>query len=483
MSKFSFISKGSYKILFLFISAILLSGIAIFLFKDRLHFGSGSKPTLALEPKIVVTPDRVILDQPLEISISNLAPNIKVTLETKAKDKDGNAWIARADFMSDENGQINVAKQAPISGSYAGVDPMGLFWSLAPESKDPYKNTAELKFSVNLCQILLSVYFEKKLVAKKIINRLWPSVERKEIRENGIFGTLFYKNGISKGPGVIALGGSDGFLPETISQFIANHGYTVLALGYFGMKGLPEKLSLIPLEYFQSAVRWLKKYLKEQLQAENNKVAIMGVSRGAEAVLLVASTFTGEFEGAVAVAGPSLVYSDFSQENNSAWTYKGQQLPFMRYMNDNEIFQAVKQGHIINHAGTIDDPLQNDSIFLYGMKKLEKIAKKTEIKVEKITCPILIISGQDDKMWPSSFYGKNIMKRLDRHGSKIKRKHADYQNAGHYLFTYPYAPSIDLPGKMDYGWTLIGGTQAGNAHAQKEAWSHMLNFLDFILKK
>ena len=426
-------------------------------------------------PKIQVTPEKALLDESVEISISALQPHEQITLEASCKGKDNNIWKSSATFKADENGIVSVAQQAPLSGSYTGIDPMGLFWSMMPTEKDPSKNTFMSLLSLNLSEVLLSVFSENKLRAQKIIHRLpvSPDVERKEIRDQGIVGTLFYPKNMKGSPGIIVIPGSGGGIPEYISQLLASHGYTVLALAYFGVEGLPKNLSLIPLEYFQKAMRWLKK----QPQVDGNKIALCGHSRGGELVLLLASTFPGEMAAGVAFSAPSFVYGDFLPGKKSAWTYKNKPLPFMPYPSDQEIFKAAKEGHIIPHKGTIEDPFQDAEVFLYGMKKFNKIIKETAIPVENIRCPILILSGDDDKMWPAPVSGNLIIKRLESMGSKIKRKHVTYPNAGHNLFVFPYVPSIDLPVPIASGWSLMGGTPEGNARAIKESWQEVLNFL------
>ncbi|MFH1643811.1 MAG: acyl-CoA thioesterase/bile acid-CoA:amino acid N-acyltransferase family protein [bacterium] len=432
-------------------------------------------------PKIIITPDKALLDEAIEISISNLKANEQITIEASCKDKDNNPWISRAMFQADEKGMINIAKQAPISGSYEGIDPMGLFWSMAPTNKDPSKNTFVSQITLNLCKISLSVFSGDKLRAQKTIYRLpvAPNIERKDIREQSIVGTLFYPQNTKNGAGVIVIPGSGGGIPEYISQLIASHGYTVLALAYFGYKELPKNLSQIPLEYFQNAMHWFKK----QPQVDGNKIALMGHSRGAELVLLLSSMFPGEMDAAIVFSAPHLVYGDFLPENKSAWTYKNKPLPFMPYPSDKEIFEAADEGLITLHKGTIEDPFQDSEIFLYGINKFNNLIKETTIPVENIRCPLLIISGEDDAMWPSAVAGNSIIERLNSKGSKIVKKHIIYPNAGHNLLIIPYVPSIDLPVHIGSGWGLFGGTPEGNAHAYKESWREELNFLDEVLNK
>ncbi len=315
-------------------------------------------------PKIVVTPEHPLVDESVEIVISNLPANQQIIIEASCKDKDNNAWTSRATFQTDDKGIINVAKQAPIEGSYKGIDPMGLVWSIAPADKEVLQRTGAL----NTYEIELSVFSKDKLLAKKTIHRLpvSPDVEKREIREEGIVGTLFYPKNIKNGPGIIVVGGSGGRIPEDFAQLLASHGYAVLALGFFRVEGLPKNLENIPLEYFENAMQWFKK----QPQVDKNRVAISGRSRGGELVLLLAATFPQEMQAVIAYVPSGIVWAGMSDGDKSAWTYKGQPIPFIKRPSDEEMLEAAKQGLIPNHKGTFEDPEENTSNFFISNEKI-----------------------------------------------------------------------------------------------------------------
>ena len=118
------------------------------------------------------------------------------------------------------------------------------------------------------------------------------------------------------------------------------------------------------------------------------------------------------------------------------------------------------------------------------MKKFSKDVEAATIPVEKIICPVLLISGEDDKMWPSTLFSNMIMERLDKKKSTIVRKHLQVPNAGHGVQN-PYGPT---PGRPYYhqvagSWMTVGGTAQGNSSADKLAWEGVLKFLDESLNK
>lgn len=432
-------------------------------------------------PKITVTPEKALIDVSVEIIVSNLGTHEQITLEAMCKDKDNNTWLSRANFQADDKGIINAATQASISGSYTGVDPMGIFWSMSPIDK----KIQHFSFDKDELEICLSVFSQNKLIISKKIHRLLisPDTEKKQIREQGVVGTLFYPKNMQKAPGIIVVPGSSGGIPENKSQLLASHGYAVLALGYFGLDGLPEKLDHIPLEYFQNAMRWLKK----QPEVNQNKITLIGSSRGGELVLLLAATFPHEVDAVIACVPSSFVYGGFPRVNEPAWTYKNAPITFVPSPYFEDISNAVNEGKVAFHQGTFEDPWEIAPHFLYGMQRFHHALEAATIPVENICCPILILSGESDTLWPSSVYGKLIMERLDKKHATIKRKHLCFANAGHaILFPYPpYMPAIGHPVFIseDNLWSSYGGTAAGNARASQDSWKEILDFLKKTLDK
>src|SRR3990167_10069356 len=159
---------------------------------------------------------------------------------------------------------------------------MGLFWSMLPVDK----TEAFDSIKGNELDVFLSVSLEDKIIAKKTIHRFFaaPDIETRQIREKGIVGVMCYPKNSSNLPAIITLSGSGGGMSTDIAQLLASYGYAVLALGYFGVEGRPEKLENIHLEYFQKAIRWFK----EQSQVNEKKVALRGASYGGGLVLLLA---------------------------------------------------------------------------------------------------------------------------------------------------------------------------------------------------
>lgn len=451
----------------------MLKKFSILLLMGLLVIGSAIFFRMHGNPIINIIPEHALPDTPIQIIVSGLKSNEQVTLEASCKDMDNTTWKSSATFTADDKGIVDVSKQAPISGSYSGIDPMGLFWSLTSTNNDPFKNTLKAQVSLYLSKVFLSVFSGDKLRAQKVIIR-WPDVQRKKIREQGIVGTLFYPKNSKKNPGIITIHGAGGVPDESLAEILASHGYTVFCIAWFGQDGLPKNLSLIPLEYFQNALLWLKK----QPQVDGSKIALIGQTVGAELVLLLAALFPNLVDAGIAYSPTSIVTGDHSMPHEqSAWTYKNRPLPFLPTLSDQQVEQGVREGFIKLQKGTIEDPILPSQFSLYMMNIFSSKIEAATIPVEKIRCPILMIAGNDDKQWPSAVYAKSIIERLDSKGSTIKRKYVNYPNAGNHLLTFPYRSSIDLPFMHGSSWTIAGGTAEGNAHAIEQAWHEVLDFL------
>lgn len=138
------------------------------------------------------------------------------------------------------------------------------------------------------------------------------------------------------------------------------------------------------------------------------------------------------------------------------------------------------------HKGTFEDPEESTSKYKWVFGSTSKdILEAAAIPVEKIQCPILLLSAEDDKMWQSTDFSNMIMQRLDEKKSAITRKHLHFPNAGHGVqnpygptnFGYPYFhPKIKQ-------WMTVGGTGEGNARANEQAWKAVLEFLKETLGK
>jgi hypothetical protein len=218
---------------------------------------------------IVLDHHSVLIDETLAIRIQGCPPRQPITITATQTFSDASRWQAHATFICDDNGWVDVAHQAPISGTYDGISPMGLVWSaerLPGEPQPVPSGSITRPLLVELEAGSPGGAGEKATLERRIAG---PGVTRHSIRSEGIIGTLFLPPGTGPHPSVLVVSGGGGGIDEFRGAVLASHGYAALALGHFGVEGLPRGLVNIPLEYFENAIAWMRRqpWLRDQLLA------------------------------------------------------------------------------------------------------------------------------------------------------------------------------------------------------------------------
>jgi len=417
-------------------------------------------------PYIKITPENALLDQETNIKVKQLPPHETLTIEATAFDENNELWLSKASFRADDTGLIDLSIQAPLEGSYAGIDPMGLLWSMQ-SSKGPSYSFALKKLAL---PVDIKVLRGKEVIASKTIIR-WhqlPTVKRIPIRENGLVGVLFLPPSEKPLPVIITLNGSNGGIGENKSRLLASHGFAVFALGYFGADELPSKLKEIPLEYFETAFQWIK----SKAYLDSAHIGLYGTSRGGELAILLGATFPESVQSIVAAVPSSVVYGSGGDNLNHAWLYHG--MPVI----------PVFANRVISHssdAGSFEHPFLYLPCYMEGMKDTKSFCDAA-IPVEKIQASLMLISGGKDHSWPSHLYCSLIEKRLKQNKSKIYFKHLYYPKAGHGI-AYPDLPQPSALLKHPVrNWCSLGGNRADNHYACKDSWEKLIAFFEKTLR-
>jgi len=393
------------------------------------------------------------LDNEIRVDILGLKSNSQYQLKARMSDIDGADWKSAMNIFSDEKGEIHLA----ANSDEEATDLYFLFGLMKPEGKEGFGrcDCKDDRFDIEL---ILSKG-EKNITSKEVSFYLTdPKVTRVEIREDGIVGTLFIASVNKKSPAVIYLSGSGGGISEKKAKLLASNGFNVLALGYFGEEGLPKNLARIPLEYFKNAIKWLKNHPLTL----NSKVGLYGVSRGAELSLLIGSIFPNKISGIVAVCPSSVVHSGFSEKEVDAWTYKGK--PVKPYTKT----EQLELDHMIGNS--LDNPIRTLPLFVEEMTELESY-EAARIEVEKIRCPILLIAGKKDQMWPSFIYANEIKAKAK------KCKLIAFDESGHDILIpmQPQTPPLYFH-PMTRLWFDTGGTRKANSEASYKSWREIKRF-------
>jgi hypothetical protein len=146
-----------------------------------------------------------------------------------------------------------------------------------------------------------------------------------------------------------------------------------------------------------------------------------------------------------------------------SWTYRGKPIPFVPYSGLPRSQDGGKTIVLLN---------------VYSLKNKDAL-EKAAIPVERINGPVMLVSGKDDHMWPSSVMGDMVIARLKEKNHPYKDEHHSYEGAGHGIGV----PYRSTKGSMSGGGYSMGGTPQANAKADADSWPKVLRFLKEVLKK
>ncbi|NOT06827.1 MAG: hypothetical protein HOP28_01340 [Gemmatimonadales bacterium] len=404
--------------------------------------------------RIVVTPrGPVILGEEVTIRLDGLLPGIEYQLVAETVNEWGALFQSVNTFVAGTSGVIELSQDAPVRGSYTRADRLGIFWSAVRQGTPPSVGPTDAP--ADSIQVSLVLRQEGRTVdSTRLVQWLLrPGATVRELREGGIVGALYQPAGAGPRPLVVLLGGSGGGMTwqRQAAAVLASHGYLALALAYFGVPGLPPALSDIPLEYFREAIALSKRHA----DVDPTHVAMIGLSRGAEAALLAATKFP-EISAVVAFAPSHVVFMGQLPPRfplQAAWTFGGNPVPYVPTREirpfrrtDNEAERTLR--YLVVNA---------------------EAAAASVIPVERIQGPILLFSGGTDPIWPSGLMAELITERLAAKGFKQPFQRFSYDSAGH-AFARPGYVSTTPAG-------FTGGDPRANAYAQVESWRRMLEFL------
>ncbi len=426
---------------------------------------------------IVLDRNSALIDETIAIRVEGLPPRQPVTITAMQTLHDLSRWRADATFSSDDGGCVDVTHQAPISGNYDGVSPMGLVWSAErlPGGLQPVPARSIMRpLPVDIEAAgpdgtPTRATFERHVAG--------PGVTRHPIRSGAIIGTLFLPPGAGPHPAVLVVSGGGGGVDEFRGAILASHGYAALALGHFGVEGLPCGLVNIPLEYFETAIAWMRRqpWLRDQF------LAVWGASRGGELALLLGATFP-EINAVIAWVPSGVIFwalglaEPDDRRPRAAWTFRGKPLPCLQENNST---------HDPEPTAEPGDPIAYTPFYRSFLRDSQAVERAT-IPVEKTRGPILLVSGTDDQMWPSSELADIAFRRLEAHRHPFPFRHMKYPGAGH-LILVPYWPTttraigLRVEGFAGYLYSQ-GGTPKADAEAGVDAWANTLAFLEDAIR-
>ena len=290
--------------------------------------------------------------------------------------------------------------------------------------------------------------------AEELYKVVWTPV-----REGGLVATYLRPKGDVVRRAIIVIGGSEGGIPESLAYPFAERGWAVLAVAYFGVKGLPPSLANVPVEYLDGAVAWLQR----QPLTDTSDLTVIGASRGSELALLFASRAPA-IKRVIAYVPSHVVWGPvgkFEGAAISAWSRGGKALPYVPHAREPD-YSAQP------YRGTPD--------FLVDLQQARAV-DAAAIPAELIQGPVLLLSAEDDLIWPSTYMSQRLMARLSAAQHPYVDEHVSYPGAGH-LISPGSNPGL-LEARHPIGVVIaFGGSRSANRAAQKNALAKAIEFLN-----
>ncbi|XP_046567762.1 bile acid-CoA:amino acid N-acyltransferase-like isoform X1 [Haliotis rubra] len=158
---------------------------------------------------LTVEPSDALIDEPVAIRVSGLQRHQKMTLSALLSGGK-KEFVSCAHYTADETGHVDTTVHSSQGGSYMGVEPMGLFWSMVPSMKHrrttrllnidvtvPYDVTISVQSSHLDLESIQSASNTSGVIAATHVRRRYISkgVQRFPIKIGRIRGTLFVPSG------------------------------------------------------------------------------------------------------------------------------------------------------------------------------------------------------------------------------------------------------------------------------------------------
>uniref|UniRef100_A0AAR2K0A9 Uncharacterized protein n=1 Tax=Pygocentrus nattereri TaxID=42514 RepID=A0AAR2K0A9_PYGNA len=402
---------------------------------------SGSAARLRILPST-----SCMFDEAVEIKLSGLTPQQHVQLQSNLRDDKGVVFKATATYQADEKGEVDVSRHPSLGGTYTGVEPMGLFWSMRPDV--PHSKVVKRDASSPV-HYHIEASSGGEVLAKETNERHFTctGVRRAPVSEGRIRGTLFTPPGEGTFPGIIDLYTLGGGICEPRAALLASEGFVVLALAYYGYQDLPKKVKKFDLKYFEEAIAFLQRLPEVQ----RNGIGVLSLSKGAELALSMAS-FLANISAIVCING-------CNANVLIPLHYKDMVIPPLTFSAKN--LDTTKPG-ILDVRDVLDDPMAKENL-------------ATVIPIERASCRLLFVVSEDDRNWNSAYYAEQACNRLKEHG-RTNYEVVSYPKAGHFL-EVPYMPHHPSGIHPAVGKEVaFGGEPKVHADAQVDAWRRVQEF-------
>ncbi|XP_029657994.1 acyl-coenzyme A amino acid N-acyltransferase 1-like [Octopus sinensis] len=411
---------------------------------------------------VTVNPEKGLVDEQLSVSVSGLKPEenvtVSATIEQSSKKRE-TVFRSFGHFKASVDGCVNLVTDPCLAGTYTGIDPMGLFWSMTQVvGKHGRINiddaTKSLDYTVMVHPGRISqhsnLFSHIKPLGTKLVRRSFmrSGVRKITVNYGRLRGSLFIPSDETTNrqrrryPAVIDLFGNVGSLIESRGALLASHGFITLSLAYIAYKDLPPIATEVDFEYFEEAIEWLINH--EQVSSEKG-IGVLGASLGGIIAVYMAKECP-QVSAVISINGLPNFFIYGIRHN-------GKQVPY--------------------RSSTVYGlSVMKDDGFISTNWKIEE--SKSFYLDETSHSKVLLLVGGDDKLYDTSdyfFWFNNLTPAKKRDVELII-----YEGAGH-IIEAPYTPLFNRIYHPKLGQPVIyGGYPQQHAEAQEKSWLKIREF-------
>ncbi|XP_019203032.2 LOW QUALITY PROTEIN: acyl-coenzyme A thioesterase 1 [Oreochromis niloticus] len=391
---------------------------------------------------------RCLFDEPIKVKVEGLRSRQVVTMRARLTDEKGVVFSSSATYRADGSGEVDLNRDPSLGGTYVGVEPMGLLWSMRPDTMHKrFQKTKSLEPQL----VKFSVYEEEgRILAEETNERL--------LIGDGVSGSLSKRGTLVESCSHLqglAHVDREGLFPavldmptlrsETRASLLANKGFVVLSMR--AAEAIFQNMQKIHLDHFKEAMD----FLKQQPKVGSKGVGIVGRSKGADLALSLA-TFVPGVEAAVCINGNSA--------NVGVPLYHKKQKILSPLMYDLSKLIPTESGASIGKY-ICEDPLAEKTRAASSPLNEQRLI--SSLWLERMTS-----GGTARPTWTRWW-------RLKRHG-KENFESVSYRGAGH-LLEPPYEPFCpsSAHGILRYlsSW---GGQPKAHTAAEVQLWKKIQEF-------
>lgn len=134
---------------------------------------------------------RCLFDEPVRVNVSGLRSRQVVSMRARLTDEKGEVFSSSATYRADGSGEVDLNRDPSLGGSYSGIEPMGLLWSMRPHTMHKkFQKTNSLKPQL----VKFSVHEEEGRMLAEMTNErvvMSDGVSRLPVRKGNVHGVLF----------------------------------------------------------------------------------------------------------------------------------------------------------------------------------------------------------------------------------------------------------------------------------------------------